>query len=313
MTVYRRKRHTPWVTCAMAWCLWVSPASGTATPLPVPVPVMPMTEYVATRHDRPYVLAVCAAQGRLDYLGVAHSMDADGEAVRLIRAQYQREPPDIVYVEGPAFEPRASLEESVHAYGEAGALLFLARKDGRPVRTLDLSVRDEMSEVSARFGRDWALTFYGVRMIVQETARRRGADLSSFVTEKLLPWLSKNIGGERTLTLDEFLSTVRGVSPELADWNQVPREWFDPSMRQPQRMTNAIAGFLVEARDRRMVERLAGDVRDGKRVLAAAGYSHVVMQEPALVSRLGCSTGASTGRSPSVYRCHASCASSAGN
>lgn len=291
----------------MTWCLWLSPASGTT------VPVMPMAEYVTMRHDRPYVLAVCAARGRLDYLGVAHTTDADGEAVRLIRAQYLREPPDIVYVEGPAFEPGASLEESVQAYGEAGALLYLARKDGRPVRTLDLSVRDEMSEVSARFGRDWALTFYGVRLIVQERGQLRGAGLSSFVTEKLLPWLSRNIDAERVLTLDELLSTVRRVSPELADWNQVPREWFDPIKRQPQRMTNVIAGFLVEARDRRMVERLAGEVRDGKRVLAAAGYSHVVMQEPALVSRLGCAAAASTGRSPSVYRCHASCTSSAGN
>ena len=238
--------------------------------------------------------------------------DAGGEAVRLIRAQYQREPPEIVYVEGPAFEPKASLEDSVRAYGEAGALLFLARKDGLPVRTLDLPVRDEMSEVSARFGRDWALAFYGVRAIVQERARRQGADLSSFLTDKLLPWLSKNVETERNLSLDAYLSIIRGVAPELVDWSQVPQEWFDHIVPKPRRVTNVIAGFLVEARDRRMVERLAGDVRDGRRVLAAAGFSHVVMQEPALESRLGCAAGASTGRSPSVYRCHASCTSGAG-
>ena len=309
MTAHPKKRRTPWVTCAVAWCIWVSPAWGTTSP----VPIMPLTEYAKVQHDRPYVLAVCAAQGRLDYLGVAHTMEPDGEAVGLIRAQYQREPPDIVYVEGPAFEPKASLEESVQAYGEAGALLFLERKDGRTVRTLDLSVSDEMSVVSARFGRDWALAFYGVRIVAQERARHQGAELASFVTEKLLPWLSRNISADRVLTLDEFLSTVRGVSPELADWNQVSREWFDPIERHPQRMTNVIAGFLVEARDRRMVERLGDNVRDGKRVLAVAGYSHVVVQEPALVSRLGCSAGASTGRSPSVHRCHASCSPNPGN
>lgn len=297
-----------WVACAMTWCLSLSPALGVAAP----TPVMPMTEYLEMQHDQPYVLAVCAAHGRLDYLGVAHSMDADSEAVRLIRAQYQREPPDIVYVEGPAFEPKASLEDSVRAYGEAGALLFLAHTNGTPVKTLDLTIRDEMREVSTRFGRNWALAFYGARVIAQESARSRDTDLSSFVTDKVLPWLSKNIDAERVLTLDEYLSIVRGVAPELADWRQVPREWFDPIKRHPLRMTNAIAGFLVEARDRRMVERLTGDVRDGKRVLAAAGFSHVVMQEPALVSRLGCAAGASTGRSPSVHRCHASCTFSAG-
>ena len=297
-----------WVAGALSWCLSLSPALGVAAP----TPVMPIAEYLEMKHDRPYVLAVCAAQGRLDYLGVAPTMDADSEAVRLIRAQYQREPPDIVYVEGPAFKPKASLEDSVRAYGEAGALLFLAQKDGRPVRTLDLSVRDEMSEVSAKFGQDWALVFYGVRIIVQVGSRRRGTELLSFVTEKVLPWLSKNIDAERVLTLDEYLSIVRGVAPELADWRQVPREWFDPIKRHPLRMTNVIAGFLVETRDRRMVDRLAGDVRDGKRVLAAAGFSHVVMQEPALVSRLGCAAGASTGRSPSVHSCHASCTVSAG-
>ena len=76
----------------MSWCLLLSPALGVAAA----TPVMPMAEYLEMKHDRRYVLAVCAAQGRLEYLGVAHTMDADGEAVRLIRAHYQREPPDSV-------------------------------------------------------------------------------------------------------------------------------------------------------------------------------------------------------------------------
>ena len=71
----------------MTWCLSLSPALGVAAP----TPVMPMTGYLETQHDQPYVLAVCAAQGRLDYLGVAHTLDANSEAVQLIRAQYQRE------------------------------------------------------------------------------------------------------------------------------------------------------------------------------------------------------------------------------
>jgi len=70
------------------------------------------------------------------------------------------------------------------------------------------------------------------------------------------------------------------LSPQLKDWREVSQGWFDPVASQA--YTNQISRLSGEFRDLHMVKLLIDEVRQGKRVFAVVGGSHVVMQERAL-------------------------------
>jgi pheromone shutdown protein TraB len=66
----------------------------------------------------------------------------------------------------------------------------------------------------------------------------------------------------------------------LKDWRTADRSWSDPVATQA--YTNQIARLSSEFRDLHMVKLLIDEVKQGKRVFAVVGGSHVVMQERAL-------------------------------
>jgi hypothetical protein len=79
--------------------------------------------------------------------------------------------------------------------------------------------------------------------------------------------------------LDEFVSSCRKEFPDLKDWHDVPADWFDPT--QGGHYTNELANDTGMFRDQYIYKLLLQHVRQGERVFAVIGASHVVVQEPA--------------------------------
>lgn len=274
-----------------------------------PAPVMTLEQYTSIQHDMPYVLRACAGTGVLRYIGVQHSRDVQAAGVRAVIDEFNRTHPDVTFVEGPAFAPKATLEASVNAYGEAGAAIYLASQRQIRAGSLDLPFPEEAAQVVARFGEDRAIAFYGSRLLVQELRQDRHANPDRLLREKVLPWLQRNgMLADRVDPLAAFQGAVSRVFGSVSDWRQMPSEWFDP-LREQGATTNEIARFLVRQRDNRFAELLATQVKSGRKIVAVAGASHVVMQEPAILSRMGCriKNVERVRPSPSEHRCDSSC------
>jgi hypothetical protein len=274
------------------------------------VPIMPLERYASLEHDRPYVLKVCTPAGRLQYVGIGHTRDAGSETVRRLREQLDELQPQLILVEGPVVAPKASLEESVSAYGEPGALLFLGQSRHIPVASLDMPVRDEMALVARKFGGDRTATFYGLRMVAQETATNPSLDVDALLANVIIPWLQRHGAlGAQTGTTEQYKQIANRALPTLDGFLHVERDWFDPLRGQG--TMGDIARYVIGVRDEHMLGRLLSELREGRRVLAEAGSSHVVMQEPAILARLGCPAKAATAdrpwKSPSVHVCGAGC------
>lgn len=278
------------------------------------VEVMTLDQYSAVKHDLPYILRACSGRGSLRYVGVRHTRDSGHESVRAVVEELTRTSPDVVFIEGPVFPPKATLEATVDAYGEPGAVLFISNRREISVQSLDLPFRDEAAEVVAKFGLDRAATFYGLRLVAQELSDDSGADVELLLRGRVIPWLRRNqLVPDDAEPMSAFRSSVSRSLGRDIEWRTVSPSWFDP-LASSGGVTNEIARFLVRFRDERFAGILSAQVRLGRRVVAVAGASHVVMQQPAILSRLGCPAPENSGiqLSPSEHSCDSTCRAGAG-
>ena len=297
-----------------AGCSWVALTmmlAGCAAPARQAVVPMRLPEYAGIRHDTPYVFKACAKGATLAYVGVRHSRSLQDESIAAVMNEIAEASPTIVLVEGavPAVSP--SLEDAAQTWGESGVAAYLARARGVTVASLEGSLAEQATDLRQAFGGDKVIAFYGLRAIAQERGRAQSVfDLGAFLDKRLLPWLYKNSVTAQVLSVDAFRAVVARVTG-MNDAASAPESrWFDPLAEGDLFGFRTMSGHLVSARDITMANRLVKSVLDGGRVLAVAGYSHVVMQEPAIRYQLACKGWSGSGvmrSSPSIARCDETC------
>jgi len=244
--------------------------------------------YSEMRHPVPYVLEFQSNGGSLLYLGARHSFAVDEQAA-LIERLWNEHRPDAAFNEGGNPPVAPSRDEAVQRYGEAGLVRWLAARDGVPVATFEPTPRDEAAHLTSEFTVEQVRVFYALRQLAQEARHdaddRRDAD---DVVRGVFGWLDQQgaAPGEPR-TPDAFQSAAARLLPALDDWRHPPMSLFDPVPWNPAdtQWTNLVSRRASEFRDDHIVEVLTRAARDGKRVFAVIGASHVVMQEPVLRSR----------------------------
>lgn len=271
-------------------------------------PPMTLDAYRNVRHDVPYVLTMCTKFGQLHYVGVAHTPDARSPSATALSDELDALLPDMLLIEGPVFESKQTLAQTVKAYGESGVLLYEAAARSLPIASLDLPLHREMALVAERFGRDAAATFYGLRYITQEIATGTEAKSPTELASIAATWLARQqLLDTQQATAQALIAMVTSIRP--GDWTSIPPDEFDPLRGNG--LMGSIARFLVTMRDEHMVAVIVRELATRRRVLAQAGASHVVMQEDALATRLGCAAvpraAKSHRASPSVHQCDATC------
>ena len=291
--------------------VWIAAQCGETSSAVEPGSLMSIEQYAGIRHERPYVLRICARDGQLRYVGTQHTTSLTGSTVRSLVQELDQFRPDVLLIEGPAFPAKASLDETVSAYGEAGVFLFEGAKRNVPVLSLDIPIEAEMKVVATRFGHEATATFYGLRYVAQELSAQ-GEATPEQIVKVASDWLTRHrllstpSGESGTAALSRV---AHQVLPFFGTWKDVSSDWFDP-LRGTGLMGD-IARFLVSSRDARMSSAILRELSAGRKVLAEAGASHVVMQEPAIAQGLGCLGRAKQAgdflRSPSVHICADSC------
>lgn len=272
---------------------------------------MTLSDYAAIRHDTPYVFKACAKGASLVYVGVRHSRSLKDEPIATVMQQMAAASPTIVLVEGAVPAVSAPLEDAARNWGESGVTAYLARARGIPVASLEGSLAEQAKDLRQAFGDDKVIAFYGLRIIAQERGRAQATfDFGAFLDQRLLPWLYKNGVTTEVLSVDAFRAVAARVTGVGGVASAPESRWFDPLAQSDQYGFRTMSGYLVNARDIMMANRLVKSVLGGERVVAVAGHSHVVMQEPAIRYPLACKGLVETGAqrsSPSVARCDETC------
>ncbi len=256
-----------------------------------PATIMSFAEYRKVRHSVPFILRIDASKAHLLYFGAKHTHDPKDVQVLQIENLWKEFHPDIAFFEGADPENKnpvviKSVEE-ISQYGEPSLVTFLARRDGVQVHTLEPAKTDEITLLfSRKYTPEQVKLFYVLRQIPQFRNGKHNETMETY-TQNVIGGLSLRPelkGAPRNLL--EFEESCARLFPQMSDWRETPQEWFDPALLKPLTYLNTVSRELSEFRDRHMVKLITEELKQGKRVFAVVGASHVVMQERALRAAL---------------------------
>ena len=242
---------------------------------------MTFDEYAKVRHGYPYIVELQIGKGALLYFGAQHTYDPKDAQIAEIEKRWKEFRPTVAYNEGGNPSVSKTLDETVSKSGESGLVRFLAARDKIPAFSLEPSRADEAAMLLKTYTPEQVKVFYALRQVPQFGNSKRDETIETHLEFVLGKWLSSVPGLEGSpRNLTEFERSCQWLSPKLKDWRDVPQSWFDPM--DSQAYTNQISRLSGEFRDQHMVKLLIDEAKQGKRVFAVVGGSHVVMQERAL-------------------------------
>jgi hypothetical protein len=243
--------------------------------------IMTYDEYAKGNYSFPYIVELKIGKGALFYFGSRHIFDSKDVQIAQIQKLWKEFRPTAAYYESTGTSLSKTVEEAVSTSGEPGLVRFLATRDKVPYFSLEPNRKDEVALMLETFTPEQIKVFFVLRQVPQFIDRKSGEKIEDFMTT-FLRNVSYIPGLENALpnTITELDKACLWLSPQLKDWRTADRSWSDPVATKA--YTNQLARLSSEFRDLHMVKLLIERAKQGERVFAVVGGSHVVMQEPAL-------------------------------
>ncbi len=255
--------------------------SATGLAQEISASVMSYDEYIKARHASPYIVEIKFGKGALLYFGARHTNDPKDTQIAQIETLWRQFRPTLAFNEGGDPPALPSIEEAVSRIGESGLVRFLAARDKVPVRSLEPSKADEAAMLLKTYTPEQVKVFYALRQVPQFRNSKRDETIEAHMNFVLGKWLASVPGLEGAPnSVTELERICLWLTPALQDWREAPQSWFDPTKSEA--YTNRVSRLSGEFRDRHMVKLLIDAVKQGQRVFAVVGVSHVVMQERVL-------------------------------
>ena len=251
-----------------------------------PLDVMTCEEYAKVHHTYPYIVEIQAGEAALLYFGSQHISDPKHPQNEQIQKLWQVFRPSIAFNEGGNPPVEKSVEEAVSRFEEPGLVRFLASRDHVPVRSLEPGYREEASMLLKSYSCEQIKVYYALRQVLNYGRSKNDTTIEEYM-EGFLKWLSTAYGLESAPNSTAELEKSCWRLLNLRNWREVEKEWLDPARDKPLTYMNEMACLSSRFRDRHMINLLASEVKQGKRVFAVVGGSHVLMQEGALKAALG--------------------------
>jgi hypothetical protein len=233
-----------------------------------PYPVMSWQEYSshASEYEKnvPYVLQINTPRGGLLYFGVKHSHDPKDPQFSKMETLWRQFHPEIAFNEGgtPPVE-QSKRDEAIEKYGDPGSVRYLAMRDKIQIESNEPKPEDEVKELLKKFSAEKIKTFYILRQI-PEYYRMPSP------TTSLDKYLEDSFS---------FYGGFPGLNVPPNSISELAESLVDPAGTGT--IFNEISRASTDYRDQFMVGLILRTACE-KRVFAVVGWSHVVMQEPAI-------------------------------
>ena len=239
---------------------------------------------VSVDYDPKAVKAVLDAKrekgGFLKLLGVRHTRSIDDPQIEELESTWRTFKPTIAIYEGLS---KHVFDRSMHIAlrnGEPSFVRYLARKAKVRAETMEPSRAEQVRYLlRAGYSAEKIKAYYVMRRLSNRRLGERGA---VELARKYLVELNSTPGLEKPPHTARSLGRViLRLFPELDQWWSIPRRWFDPRARGAGVYTNRLTRQLAGCRNLCMVSSISQRVREGHRVFAVVGWSHIQMQEQA--------------------------------
>ena len=247
------------------------------------VQLMTWDDYGRIYHVIPYIVDLSTGNGRLIYVGSRHTNDPNSLDVAVIESLWRQSDIDVAFNEGGVPPTENTKEEAVRLYGEPGLVRYLAARSQVPVRSLDPTRRELVAALGDRFTPEQLKLFF-VLLQVKHHRENPTEPFDDMIGRVFMNFNATPGLGGPPRTVEELNAIFPRYFTAPGSFHEVPSNWFDPM--EGVNFMNDISRRSGKLRDEYMVDLLVSQVREGKRVFAVVGASHVVMQEPKLRSSL---------------------------
>lgn len=242
--------------------------------------LMPWKEYSRLSVTWPYILNIRTPKGALLYFGASHTSDPAHLEISEIEKLWNGFHPDIAFNEGGNPPTEESRDAAVRKYGEPGMVRFLAARDKVPAQSIDPTRAELVTALLRKFAPE-QVKLYFVLLVVAQHGRFQRANTVDEELQRVFPIFAATPGlNVSPNSISELESSFARHFPNQRSFKDARESWFDPIASE--NFLNQISRRSSEYRDQYMVNLLTGHVKEGKKVFAVVGGTHVVMQEQAI-------------------------------
>jgi len=241
-------------------------------------------DYINQPRSEPYVLELKERTYRLLYYGAFHKVDIEHPQFEDIEERWEGFKPTLALCEGGIWPLEKSRNDAIRKHGEQGLLRFLAARDSIPLKCFDPSLHYQALFLKRAFLPTHVKIYFVLRQAIINRILKRDINKTDYVTQILRSFKGVKRYDCPPKSLTEFEFLVSKLFPELDDWRMIPPTFFYSVERG--HFLAEIHYRVNEYRDNIMVKNLIAELKKGERVFAVVGRSHVVMQEPTLLSVL---------------------------
>lgn len=247
-----------------------------------PKRLMSWDDYVRQPRNNPYVLELESQGGSLVYYGAFHKVDPAHPQFADIEHKWTEFRPTLAYCEGMIWPLEASRVKAIVNYGEQGLVTFLAARDRIPIECIDPTLKEQMIYLKKHFSPQLIKVYYVLRQAaVNRMLKKDSRDLR--FADYLFKSFDRIKGFHAFPNSVEELERMLGVVfPHLVPWQDIPYFYFH-SPESGDFLTR-IHRKLNEYRDQVMLKKVIRALKEGNRIFAIVGRSHVVIQEAVLKS-----------------------------
>lgn len=245
-------------------------------------------EYVMLHIQPPYIYKIQKGNNWLYYFGAYHTFEPLDDQFELMKRTWDEfikltsKTPRIALSEGGVREAMADETTAIKKYGDAGLLSFLAKRDVVEIQCPEVSRKEEISGLEREFTRDEIEYYYFARMVAQWNRFNPRPDFEEYLT-KFLKIDEQELGWQDyDFSLDNMKSVHKKLFKEEFDENN--KDFF-LSITNPTIEKTVINKFVKAegvAKDAYIVKNTLGHIKSGKSVFIVYGFTHAVVQEPAI-------------------------------
>lgn len=256
---------------------------------------MPLEEYSKTRWPDIYIYNIKTSDGReLYYFGVTHYRDPKNPIFEQIKTEFDKFKPDIVFIEGAnelRDDRRARMVEKfttlegddlIHQTGESGFVAKLALEKDIDLDSPEPNFEDEVKiDLDNGFSRDEIFLYHMARYVRQlQRIPEPRPSLEEFA-------LNKSRGLEKKTGWHDFdfsFKHFHQLANQMwgANYDLSSGSLLHPSPQGNVTVINKLSKQTLEFRDEYMVEEIIKALEEYKRLFVVYGFTHAIVQEPAL-------------------------------
>lgn len=222
--------------------------------------------------DFPYVISIINGDGALEYVGALHTSDAAAPQLKEIEKRWNTFKPTVALCEGRKRMFRYASRPASGTLSESDLLRILAYQNDVPLFTLEPPYESEVAGLLKHCEPRMVATYLTLRVYTSESSGLT-PDAQNRLALQLLRKRT-DVGGLReTLNdLDDFDKHWNEQFPDGLGW----RTLTNPDRLAPLRAVGDVSRTI---RGQHMISTIEELVRQGERVFAVVGASHVIRQE----------------------------------